>query len=1024
MSAADISKESLSLHGLLPPTNDDIEAVIQMATSGEGRAGPIKDTRTQLFVGNLPYRVRWQDLKDLFRKAGTVLRADVSLGPDNRSRGYGTVLLATAEDAGRAIDMFNGYSWQTRVLEVRPDRMGSDVDQQSHYEQMNQTNNMRASNTVLPVPSLFVGGGVAGAGGDLDYAGLLGLESRPTSSSGSSSVGGGGGGRNLFVGNLPFHCQWQDLKDLFRQAGTILRADVALGQDGRSRGFGTVVFATEADAERALRMFNGYEYNGRPLKVHYDKFSQSAQPTILPIQALSPTPALSTSLSTPASPTPHYQHQKLIPPHLSHLISTSHLGNSVLSSAITGRSSSSAPSPRHINSYPSSRPLSPHPPQLSTGLSVPQHQNQGGNPNQIVMPAGYTLDFGPNSQPTTPHYDGLPIGGYFAGSNPANSTSDWPPRSGAASAASSREGELTVSSLAERIIGKGLGGLSIGDAREATGLQKRPSLLDRSETGNSAPAGSYGGQDAMSRILTRRASVTNSAVSAASSSGSGSSSVIGSGSVSRTNSGGETQSVTGSGSGGTETSARTTPLSDAGLDHPHPKEALKATNDDVLEKEGAKEKEKAKATDKDRDFLQSHPHHPGTITMPPPPRWHPPHMPAHTPSHGHPHPHPGYPYPGYPIPSPSAYPLPHNPAQMTPHGLPPITPSMPPFTFYNPVGSPMPSPALAYPVSPYAMAGGTPLHSPGIPGYHPMGMMMVTPTGIMPPPPPSVPQPPPQSHVPQPEQERPGTARRPRKGSGLSVSEDAGPADDEAEKNKSTPDKGKAKVDDNPYFSFASVAASQQSASPAPAPAPPPQQSPMHPMPPPFPHPMHMGMYHPMHPMTPFSPGLAMSPWEPNPYINAAVGAPVHHSHPAAPYYAGATPSSVGVELGSGGGNVEAGIGGYFDSVYRQESGSGSVGSGGNVESPNTDRGTPREDAVAARSRAPQEYQQKRSSSYNLNLPSFDNRGDKPTAEMTRTQSMSSHAASRPMMHRPDSDPGDRQHGQVVVSPEEDNGKS
>jgi hypothetical protein len=51
----------------------------------------------------LPYRVRWQDLKDLFRKAGTVLRADVSLGPDNRSRGYGTVLLASAEDAKKAI---------------------------------------------------------------------------------------------------------------------------------------------------------------------------------------------------------------------------------------------------------------------------------------------------------------------------------------------------------------------------------------------------------------------------------------------------------------------------------------------------------------------------------------------------------------------------------------------------------------------------------------------------------------------------------------------------------------------------------------------------------------------------------------------------------------------------------------------------------------------------------------------------------------------------------------------------------
>lgn len=76
----------------------------------------------------MPYRVRWQDLKDIFRKAGTVLRADVSLGPDNRSRGYGTVLLATAEDAGRAVDMFNGYSWQTRILEVRPDRLPPEFD--------------------------------------------------------------------------------------------------------------------------------------------------------------------------------------------------------------------------------------------------------------------------------------------------------------------------------------------------------------------------------------------------------------------------------------------------------------------------------------------------------------------------------------------------------------------------------------------------------------------------------------------------------------------------------------------------------------------------------------------------------------------------------------------------------------------------------------------------------------------------------------------------------------------------------
>ncbi|EIN08499.1 RNA-binding domain-containing protein, partial [Punctularia strigosozonata HHB-11173 SS5] len=198
-----------------------------------------RDTRTQLFVGNLPYRVRWQDLKDLFRKAGTVLRADVSLGPDNRSRGYGTVLLASAEDAGRAIDMFNGYSWQTRVLEVRPDRLGEGAD-----------------------PLSAVGSGMGGVGTPIGGGAGTPLGGAVGALGGAvGALGGGvgalGGAVGALGGALPFHTQWQDLKDLFRQAGVILRADVALGQDGRSRGFGMVSFATEADAERAVRMFNG-----------------------------------------------------------------------------------------------------------------------------------------------------------------------------------------------------------------------------------------------------------------------------------------------------------------------------------------------------------------------------------------------------------------------------------------------------------------------------------------------------------------------------------------------------------------------------------------------------------------------------------------------------------------------------------------------------------------------------------------------------------------------------------------------
>ncbi|PWN44935.1 RNA-binding domain-containing protein, partial [Ceraceosorus guamensis] len=191
----------------------------------------------------LPYRVRWQDLKDLIRKAGTVLRADVSLTPDNRSRGYGTVLLATEEDALRAVNMFQGFSWQGRTLEVRIDRSGT-----------------------LLLPTTPIGEEGSGQSALLDVP-----NPSMSLSQGDSSHGLSNSAPLLFVGNLPFHCQWQDLKDLFRAAGNIQRADVALTPEGRSRGFGTVLFSSPDDAQNAVRIYHGYEYSGRTLKVHFDR---------------------------------------------------------------------------------------------------------------------------------------------------------------------------------------------------------------------------------------------------------------------------------------------------------------------------------------------------------------------------------------------------------------------------------------------------------------------------------------------------------------------------------------------------------------------------------------------------------------------------------------------------------------------------------------------------------------------------------------------------------------------------------
>lgn len=230
---------------------------------------PVKATTQvrQLFIGNLPFRVRWQDIKDLFRKAGQVLRADVALNHENRSKGHGTILFSNVADAQNAIDMFNGYKWQGRILEVRGDR--GFVDNATHQDTTTLDSSTAATmspktgkeplmDEKLVTPSLS--------------ATTLPLKKQQAEVSKEDEVC-----KQLFVGNLPFNCQWQDLKDLFRNSGRIIRADVVLNFEGRSRGFGTVLFSSHEDAKKAIEKFNGYEYDNRTLRVHFDKFAASHQ---------------------------------------------------------------------------------------------------------------------------------------------------------------------------------------------------------------------------------------------------------------------------------------------------------------------------------------------------------------------------------------------------------------------------------------------------------------------------------------------------------------------------------------------------------------------------------------------------------------------------------------------------------------------------------------------------------------------------------------------------------------------------
>jgi RNA recognition motif-containing protein len=88
---------------------------------------------TRLFVGNLSYQTRENDLQDYFAQAGAVTSVNLMLDKiTGKSRGFAFVEFADAEAAQRAIDQFHNQESQGRPLTInvsrpredRPPRLG------------------------------------------------------------------------------------------------------------------------------------------------------------------------------------------------------------------------------------------------------------------------------------------------------------------------------------------------------------------------------------------------------------------------------------------------------------------------------------------------------------------------------------------------------------------------------------------------------------------------------------------------------------------------------------------------------------------------------------------------------------------------------------------------------------------------------------------------------------------------------------------------------------------------------------
>jgi len=172
-----------------------------------------------VFVGNLNFHTSWQELKDLMRQVGEVLRADIKTDASGLSKGCAIVEYRNESSVAAAIEKLQGVELEGRKLYIQEDH-GSKKS----------------------TPGTSRGGGV-----------------------------GGGNNTRVYVDNLDYSVETKDLKEFCSQVGGVVQAKVMQDENGRSKGYGLVEFENVEDAANACKVLNDKSLLGRQVNVYQDR---------------------------------------------------------------------------------------------------------------------------------------------------------------------------------------------------------------------------------------------------------------------------------------------------------------------------------------------------------------------------------------------------------------------------------------------------------------------------------------------------------------------------------------------------------------------------------------------------------------------------------------------------------------------------------------------------------------------------------------------------------------------------------
>ena len=219
----------------------------------------VPDRSTTVYVGNLFFDVRNEDLKKEFERAGPVVDAKVVMDARGLSKGFvafspiffhpyvlryeclrslmavadtvsnrcrfGYVYFETVEAAERAIELYNLQNFEGRRISVQ-------FSLNNNFLNPNNNRILRYANPddrVRNAPS-----------------------------------------KTLFIGNMSFDMSDRDLNNLFREVKNVIDVRVAIDRrTGQPRGFAHADFTDVSSAERALKELSGKVVCGRPLRLDF-----------------------------------------------------------------------------------------------------------------------------------------------------------------------------------------------------------------------------------------------------------------------------------------------------------------------------------------------------------------------------------------------------------------------------------------------------------------------------------------------------------------------------------------------------------------------------------------------------------------------------------------------------------------------------------------------------------------------------------------------------------------------------------